>query len=69
MHLLRGNIGAGIFGMGDAFKNGGIMMAPILTVIIGFVAVHCQHTLVCMKSNCVTFSFITIFQILCISME
>lgn len=46
MHLLRGNIGAGIFGMGDAFKNGGIIVAPILTVLIGLVSVHCQHTLV-----------------------
>lgn len=46
MHLLRGNIGAGVFGMGDAFRNGGIILAPILTVIIGVISVHCQHTLV-----------------------
>lgn len=46
MHLLRGNIGAGVFGMGDGFKNGGILLAPILTSIIGLVSVHCQHILV-----------------------
>lgn len=46
MHLLRGNIGAGLFGMGDAFRNGGIILAPILTVCIGLIAVHCQHILV-----------------------
>lgn len=46
MHLLRGNIGAGVFGMGDAFKNGGIILAPTLTVMIGVISVHCQHVLV-----------------------
>lgn len=46
MHLLRGNIGAGVFGMGDAFKNGGIILAPTLTVLIGVISVHCQHVLV-----------------------
>lgn len=46
MHLLRGNVGAGVFGMGDAFKNGGIILAPSLTILIGLIAVHCQHVLV-----------------------
>lgn len=46
MHLLRGNVGAGIFGMGDAFKNGGIILGPVLTVLIGVISVHCQHVLV-----------------------
>lgn len=45
MHLLRGNVGAGIFGMGDAFKNGGIILGPMLTILIGLVSVHCQHVL------------------------
>ncbi|XP_055303517.1 proton-coupled amino acid transporter-like protein CG1139 [Sitodiplosis mosellana] len=46
MHLLRGNIGAGVFGMGSAFKNGGIVLAPSLTILIGLIAVHCQHVLI-----------------------
>lgn len=46
MHLLRGNIGAGVFGMGDGFKNGGIILAPTLTILIGIISVHCQHVLV-----------------------
>lgn len=46
MHLLRGNIGAGVFGMGDAFKNGGLLLAPVLTITIGLISVHCQHVLV-----------------------
>lgn len=49
MHLLRGNIGAGVFGMGNAFKNGGLLLAPILTVTIGLISVHCQHVLVCLR--------------------
>ena len=32
--------------MGDAFKNGGLILAPILTLILGIVCVHAQHVLV-----------------------
>lgn len=46
MHLLRGNIGAGMFGMGDAFKNGGLILSPFLTAMIALIAVHNQHILV-----------------------
>lgn len=46
MHLLRGNIGSGVFAMGDGFKNGGLLLAPILTLCIGMVSVHSQHILV-----------------------
>lgn len=46
MHLFKGNIGSGLFAMGDAFKNAGIILAPILTVALGIVCVHSQHLLV-----------------------
>lgn len=46
MHLLRGNIGSGMFAMGDAFKNAGLVLAPIVVVILGVICVHCQHLLV-----------------------
>ncbi|XP_058467632.1 proton-coupled amino acid transporter-like protein CG1139 [Malaya genurostris] len=44
-HLLKGNIGTGCYAMGDAFKNGGLILAPILTLFLGFICVHCQHVL------------------------
>lgn len=46
MHLFKGNIGPGLFAMGDAFKNGGLLVAPLLTVVIAVVSIHCQHVLV-----------------------
>uniref|UniRef100_A0A182KBU4 Amino acid transporter transmembrane domain-containing protein n=1 Tax=Anopheles christyi TaxID=43041 RepID=A0A182KBU4_9DIPT len=45
MHLFKGNIGTGCYAMGDAFKNGGLVLATVLTLFIGFVCVHCQHVL------------------------
>lgn len=35
--------------MGDAFKNGGLLLAPVLTLFIGVVSVHSQHVLVTKK--------------------
>ncbi|XP_068154922.1 LOW QUALITY PROTEIN: neutral amino acid uniporter 4 [Drosophila tropicalis] len=46
VHLFKGNIGPGLFAMGDAFKNGGLLVAPVLTVIIAVVCIHCQHVLI-----------------------
>ncbi|XP_037937739.1 proton-coupled amino acid transporter 1 [Teleopsis dalmanni] len=46
IHLFKGNIGPGLFAMGDAFKNGGIVVAPILTIVIAFISIHCQHILI-----------------------
>jgi solute carrier family 36 (proton-coupled amino acid transporter) len=46
MHLLKGNVAAGLFALGDAFKNCGILLAPVLTVALGIVCVHSQHILV-----------------------
>ncbi|XP_026500631.2 proton-coupled amino acid transporter-like protein CG1139 isoform X1 [Vanessa tameamea] len=45
LHLFRGNIGSGLLAMGDAFKNGGIIFAPIMTAILGVICVHAQHLL------------------------
>lgn len=49
MHLFKGNVGSGIFAMGDAMKNAGIIVGPILTLILGIICVHCQHMLVSRK--------------------
>jgi solute carrier family 36 (proton-coupled amino acid transporter) len=46
MHLLKGNVGPGLFAMGDGFKNCGILLAPFLTVALGIVCVHSEHILV-----------------------
>lgn len=45
-HILKGNIGSGVFAMGDAFKNGGLILGSILTLILGIICVHSQHMLV-----------------------
>jgi len=44
--MLKGNVGCGILAMGDAFKNGGLFLSPILTFIIGIICVYNQHVLV-----------------------
>ena len=46
MHLLRGNIGSGLFAMGDAMRNGGIIAGPVLTLLIGIICLYNQHILV-----------------------
>ncbi|CAK1553986.1 unnamed protein product [Leptosia nina] len=45
LHLFRGNIGSGLLAMGDAFRNGGIIFAPIMTAVLGVICVHAQHIL------------------------
>lgn len=46
MHLFKGNVGSGIFALGDAFKNAGLMLAPPLTIFLGIICVHAQHILI-----------------------
>lgn len=46
INMLKGNVGCGILAMGDAFKNGGLFLSPILTVLIGIICVYNQHLLV-----------------------
>ncbi|CAG9837692.1 unnamed protein product [Diabrotica balteata] len=45
MHLFKGNVGSGIFAMGDAIKNAGIIFGPIVVLFLGIICVHCQHML------------------------
>lgn len=46
MHHFKGNVGSGIFALGDAFKNAGLLLAPPLTIFLGFICIHAQHILV-----------------------
>ncbi|KAH1004091.1 hypothetical protein HUJ04_003898 [Dendroctonus ponderosae] len=46
MHLVKGYVGTGIFSMGDAMKNGGLIFGPITTFLIGMICLHCCHLLV-----------------------
>uniref|UniRef100_A0A1B6EK48 Amino acid transporter transmembrane domain-containing protein n=1 Tax=Cuerna arida TaxID=1464854 RepID=A0A1B6EK48_9HEMI len=43
---LKSNIASGMFAMGDAFKNAGLLLAPILTIFLGCLCVFNQHILV-----------------------
>ncbi|XP_045463492.1 proton-coupled amino acid transporter 1-like isoform X2 [Harmonia axyridis] len=45
MHLLKGNVGSGIFAMGDAVKNAGIIVGPISILFLGMICLYCQHLL------------------------
>ncbi|KAJ2954653.1 hypothetical protein O0L34_g2948 [Tuta absoluta] len=45
LHIFKGNIGSGLLAMGDAFKNGGLIFAPIMTAVLGIISVHAQHLL------------------------
>ncbi|XP_044754833.1 proton-coupled amino acid transporter 2-like isoform X2 [Coccinella septempunctata] len=45
MHLLKGNVGSGIFAMGDAVKNAGIVVGPIVILFLGVICLYCQHLL------------------------
>lgn len=45
MHVFKGNVGPGCLAMADAVKNGGLILGPILTLIIGAICVHAQHIL------------------------
>lgn len=58
MHLFKGNVGSGLFAMGDAIKNAGLFLGPPIVVLLGIICVHCQHLLVSfwsLKTNTDTF--------------
>lgn len=59
--MLKGNIGGGILAMGDAFKNGGLILSPFLTIFIGVVCVYNQHLLVRNNFNSIKF-YTRVFQ-------
>lgn len=46
MHIIKGNLGTGVLAMGEAFKNGGLILSPLLTIVLGVICVHCQHLLI-----------------------
>ncbi|XP_008211053.1 proton-coupled amino acid transporter 1 [Nasonia vitripennis] len=45
MHHFKCNVGSGIFALGDAFKNAGLVLAPTLMVFLGIICVHAQYIL------------------------
>lgn len=45
-HLFKGSVGAGLFAMGDCFKNGGLIGSTIMLPIIAIMCVHCERLLI-----------------------
>jgi Transmembrane amino acid transporter protein len=46
IHLLKGNIGTGIFAIPDAFKNAGLAIGSVGIPLMALFCVHCMHILV-----------------------
>uniref|UniRef100_A0A0A9XNH4 Proton-coupled amino acid transporter 1 n=1 Tax=Lygus hesperus TaxID=30085 RepID=A0A0A9XNH4_LYGHE len=46
IHLVKGNLGGGAFAMGDAFKNAGLLLGPVLTIVLGAICIYSNHVLV-----------------------
>lgn len=63
VHLLKGNIGTGILAMPDAFKNAGLYIGLVGTLLMGAICTHCMHMLVkcshelCMRLQVPALSF------------
>lgn len=45
-HLLKSSLGTGILAMPLAFKNSGLLVGALGTLIVGFICTHCVHILV-----------------------
>ncbi|XP_068154918.1 proton-coupled amino acid transporter-like protein CG1139 isoform X2 [Drosophila tropicalis] len=45
-HLFKGSVGAGLFAMGDCYKNGGLVGASLLLPVIAVMCVHCERMLI-----------------------
>ena len=41
-HLLKGNIGTGIFAMPSAFLNSGIWVGSVLLPVMAIICTHCK---------------------------
>lgn len=46
VHLFKANVGTGCLAMAEAVKNGGLLLAPVLTLLLGIICVQSQHILV-----------------------
>jgi proton-coupled amino acid transporter len=46
IHLLKGNIGSALYAMGDAYRNAGLIAAPVIALVLGLICVYAQHMLV-----------------------
>ncbi|KAG8230404.1 hypothetical protein J437_LFUL010205 [Ladona fulva] len=54
IHLLKGNIGTGILAMPDAFRNAGLVVGTLGTLLMGVICTHCMHILVkCAHELCI----------------
>lgn len=51
IHLLKGNIGTGIFAMPDAFKNAGLVVGSVGIPIMALICVHCKLIIHGIKSQ------------------
>ncbi|XP_041972807.1 proton-coupled amino acid transporter-like protein pathetic [Aricia agestis] len=46
VHLLKSSLGSGILAMPAAFKNAGLVVGGIGTIVLGFICTHCVYVLV-----------------------
>ncbi|XP_014243779.1 proton-coupled amino acid transporter-like protein CG1139 isoform X4 [Cimex lectularius] len=46
IHLIKGCLGTGILAMPDAFKNAGLLMGTIGTILMGFICTYGIHVLI-----------------------
>ncbi|KAG1676409.1 Proton-coupled amino acid transporter 4 [Nymphon striatum] len=53
IHLLKGNIGAGVLAIPAAFIDSGLILGAVMIVFIGALSVHCMHQLLkCSRAMC-----------------
>ncbi|KAJ3635084.1 hypothetical protein MTP99_008017 [Tenebrio molitor] len=51
VHAVKAYVGSGIFAMGFAFSNSGMLLGPVTMLVIALMNLHCQHLLIkaCVK--------------------